>query len=359
MVAGSIVFSMLALASTGFEEIEVRRREPIGLMIHTPSQEVGPVPTSYILGVVSAELGLRTNYLPREIPADSWASCGGSLPCIFSNAALFEPGMRHVIWVSSLTTANTARVLLEFIDVPAAIRAAKTTTVADLASYVAQTSVRHQTDRLTLRAAEELGPVVQRFVLGIKPFAERDGQWERSGTILLEVDPPPAQLSIDELRFEAVIHEPSARLLAVPLGRSQLKLTWEGADPVVRNVEVSDGAEASVKIWREQANGPDSTVRTAGVWTGLGTALAGGGLIIAGTVLAGRPTICLAAEGVHCSPLGRGRAPFIIGSSLAAGGVGLLAGSLWVGAGSDWPWVGIVGALVLGGVTGLSLSISL
>jgi len=359
MVVGLCLLSTMALGAPEFEEIELRGREPLGIMVHTPSQEVGPVPTSYVLGVISSALAQRTNYLPREISMDSWGSCGGALPCIFANQTLFEPGMHHVVWVSNLTTGNTARVLIELIDVPAALRAARTTTVADLATYVAQVAVRHLTERTTLRSAEELGPLVQRFVDGMRPIAERDGQWDRSGTLLLEVEPTPMRLNVDKGRFELTLRAPTTRLLAVPIGYRHLELSADGSEIVLRDVEVTDAGEVGVKLVAEEASTPGSVARTASAWTGVGALVAGGSLIAAGAALAGRPSVCLVPEGTHCSPLGRGRAPVITGSSLAAGGLGLLVGALWVGPRTDWPWVGIVGSVVLGVATGVSISIGL
>lgn len=344
-------------SDSGFEEVELRGRPPLGVLIHTPSKEAGPIPTSYLLGVLRAEIEARTDWLPREIPPEQWESCGGSLPCVFSNPSLFEGDMRHVLWISNLTSAATSRLSIQLIDVPAAVRAARTTTVADLGSYLASTAVLVGSERQTLRAAAELGPVIERFVALLRPVAEPAGVWGRSSTLLLELDAVPMQLRVDEGRYELTIREPQTRLLSVPLGVRHLELSSDEHETIRADVEITADREATLHLSPVLADTPGGAARTIGLWSGVGAVLTGGGLVAAGVALSQRSSICLVGPDQHCSPLGRGRGPVLAGAGVAAGGLGLLFGALLVGREQDWPWVGIVGGVVLGVATGSTLAL--
>lgn len=347
----------VVVSDPGFEEIELRGRPPLGVLIHTPSKELGPFPTSYLLGVLSSAIQARTDWLPREIPQEQWESCAGSLPCIFSNPTLFEPDMAHVLWVSNLTSPTSSRLSMQLIDVAAAVRAAKTTTVADLGSYLASNAVRLGSERETLRAAAELTPLVERFTAGLRPVAESVGVWGRSSTLLLELDATPMQLRVDDGRYQVTIRQPQTRLLHVPLGARHLELSSAEHEPIRVDVEISADREATVRLSPVLASTPGSAARTIGMWSGLGATLTGGGLVAAGVALSQRSSICLVGPDQHCSPLGRGRAPLLAGAGLAAGGLGLMLGALLVGREQDWPWVGMIGGAVLGIATGSTLAL--
>lgn len=345
------------VSDLGFEEIELRGRPPLGVMIHTPSKELGPFPTSYLLGVLSASIQARTDWVPREIPQEQWESCAGSLPCIFSNPTLFERDMGYVVWISNLTTPTSSRLSMQLIDVATAVRAAKTTTIADVGSYLSASAVRLGSERETLRAAAELTPYVERFTSGLRPIAESAGVWGRSSTLLLELDAVPMHLSVDDGRYEATIREHQTRLLLVPLGVRQLELSSDEHETIRVDVEIAPDREAMLHLSPVLASTLGGAARTIGVWSGAGAVLSGAGLLAAGVALSQRSSICIVGPDQHCSPLGHGRAPVLAGAGLAAGGLGLMLGALLVGREQDWPWVGIVGGAVLGIVAGSTLAL--
>ena len=353
------LLGLLASEPPEAPEIEIRQAQPLPIVVHTPSQETGPISTSQILATLSEEITTASILVPRELSGDIVKDCRAAFACVFRHPAVLELeasssiAPAHLIWVSNLTTRSDSQLRFQLVDMHAAVVAARTTTVADLELHVLERAVVASTERTTVGSMEDLRRLVGSFVReALAPRAAAAGQWGRSGVVRLSSNVAPLTLELDGL-FKKEVPSLSARLTAVPAGTRTFSLHAAEYEKLEVQLRVNAGEEADLRVHLLHTPTVGMRVRSGLYWGGVGATVAGIAAVSTGLILSEPKSVCLVSHIGLCSPLGPGK-PFVsAGAGLFVGGLSAWLGAAFFGEEYEWPWIGIASGVVLGVGSGL------
>ena len=363
----------------------LQQRQPIAVILNTPTGEMGKLSRSEVLRELDAHLSANTDLYAVEIEGASVKSCRGDLLCVASAVRPdLQPGQgvrsiapemverpltkaRYLLVLSNLARPDRAdRIAALLFDMVRA-NAIATATAAPAEGSDAHDEWRYQIDQEVKRKATvELDWAEAPDQTALRLYFERvltielrarflaTGNWKPFGALEITVDVPEMGIRIDD-RLMGVTQRGTTRIMQVPSGAHRVRLEHPDFEDFETEVQVVQGQTASLLPQLILGQSVMSrSVHSAMFWGGGALALAGTALTIAAVVQSGASDqySCASEPGGRCSAafvrLGDGPLTAPLGYSLLAlGGTSLLGEQLTDDA--NVPWI----ALAIGVAAGV------
>lgn len=405
-----LLLALLVPAAALAEEphtIIVQEREPIVLVLNTPTGQVADISKSELIRIAGDLLKRHTDFFPRELDEMLVEDCKGRLTCLAlksrrdynrdawlrsdgtvrpfedflaKTAEAERPPPRFLLMISNVSIPDQAdRLSVTLLDLDRALRIhhqaeRKAAWKDDVEASVAEEAVLVPRIRSEVRDAQEATTfLATTFTRKLSGPLEEVGHWEPYGVIEITTDVEEASLRYDG-RAVGDARGPLTRLVGVRPGTHSLVLDRPGYLTYETEIEVAKGqtARASVDLAVAPSNAP-GVVRAVTFWGGMAVAAAGVAVIALGASRAsGVETSCFGdcSSGSEFTTFGldpdaagttrpvnpSGVAVVPLGLALAGTGLTFTLGTWLIGEDDDVPWIQLLAGLAVGGATyGLSV----
>jgi hypothetical protein len=361
-----LALALLAAVASDHAEVRAGAREPIAVIVWTPTPEAGRVRSSALIAETSRLLDRYTRFRSINVEPSMVRECGGRLGCLAYRIEADGSGARQLLLITQVTNrAEPDRLSATLVDLhdarglgPNADRARADEVEADLA----QRALR--TERQAVVDEGGLGGVLQGWFGG--PFAQVFGLETPFGTIALGGLPATVNVLLDGALLAAATG-PVVHVRDVTPGAHLVEVEDELGGRFGKRVLVEAGVVLPVEVTIEHTRANDVVRVAVGVSGALATLAGAGFLLLAATraddsvrtvCFAGVPDCstgsALQTFGFSTSSLNPGEAVNPPGLTPVGLGAGLAAGGLtWLGTAllGDEPlptWLGVGAGLVVG-----------
>ncbi len=401
----SMLSAVLALALSQIPtttELSASARDPLAVLLIAPTGVEGKVLTTDLLASVSQLVDERTDFRVERIAPQRAAGCQGRLSCLVDKvrddwdstrrtlgngtnrpyaehladlARRETPYPRYLLVISNLTGGDQDLLEVTLIDTDAALEVrhslddATDKDPAQRESLVAKAAVVAGPSEKSVGQTQE----ADRFLLNFFTSQARRkltdaGHWEPYGTVTITA-PEGLAIKLDS-RTIGTTGAGVTRLTQVHAGRRTLYLSSPAYEDYETRFELKRNSSVQLQPTLTEAASPlTSGVRTALMFAGLGAAAAGIGVTAysltqpSGDVTVYCPTINPCGGTFTSFGYSPGDAPAVgnlngggvktapLGMALIGTGAAWSLGTLFYGEDADWPWLQVVGGLVVGGLT--------
>jgi hypothetical protein len=361
-----LALALLAAVASDHAEIRAASREPIAVIVWTPTPEAGRVRSSALFAEASRLLDRHTRFRSINVEPSMVRECGGRLGCLAYRIEADGGGARQLLLITQVTNRSEPdRLSATLVDLhdarglgPNADRSRADEVEADLA----QRALR--TERQTVADEGAIGPLLSGWFGGA--FATVFGLETPFGTIALSGLPASVSVMLDGTLLSAAAG-PLVHVRDVAPGAHLVEVEDELGGRFGKRVLVDAGAIVPVEVTLEHTR-PNDVVRAAvGIGGALAT-LAGAGFLLLAATRADDSvrTVCftgvpdcatgsaLQTFGFSTSSLNPGEAvnppgltPVGLGAGLAAGGLTWL-GTALLGEEPLPTWLGVGAGVVVG-----------
>lgn len=344
---------LITLLLTATAAINVGEARPLPVVLLAPTGALSAVDASALFRGLSVRIEPKTALKIEPLEPERVAECAGEISCLIERTGSSSP---LLLVISAVKAKNGDRVSATLVDADLAREEMKRlerpgrTDRESLEAAVSERAILVRPQWIEVQNAAGLELLLDRLVTEqLRPVLVARGAWEPHAELVLKQLPAGTAIAIDGAQIGFAEPE-STRIFGLDPGKRSVGLEHPEREPQVIEVELLRGRSSEVSVELVRARADAGALRAALLWSGVGAAAVGTGLVAYGAANAGETeVVCLTDDpsASRCSGSSAfyevGGVPIApLGLSLIAAGATWSLGTLLFGDDRDVPWLQLI-----------------